>query len=75
MEKTLFEKIVAYLSNYFELFIYVNASLAALFFAVFVAVKLSDPTARKLFHSTVRNVLFTIIIGGQVIFFMLLVNL
>lgn len=75
MEKTLFEKIIAYLSNYFELFMYVNASLAALFLLIFIAVKLSDSKTRKIFHESVRNVLAAIIIGGQVLFFMLLINL
>jgi len=75
MEKTFFEKIIASLSNHFELFIYVNVSLAALFFIIFVAVKLSDDKTRKNFHASVRSVLYTIIIGGQVIFFLLLINL
>ena len=75
MEKTLFEKIGAYLSNHFELFIYVNASLAALLILTFVAVKLNDAGVRTFFHATVRKVLCAIIIVGQIVFFTLLIHL
>jgi len=69
MEETLIEKIVTFLSDHFELLIFVNVSLAAMFILVFVAVKLSDPRTRKFFHATFRGTLFAIIIGGQIIFF------
>lgn len=72
MEKTFFEKIVTFFSNHFELMMYVNASLAVLFFLVYAAVKLSDGKTRKFLHDAVRGALFTVIIVGQILFFTLL---
>jgi len=75
MVKTLFEKIIIYFGNHFEFFVYASGSLAALFFVTFIAVKLSDDKARKIFHSSFRKLLCAIIIGGQVVFFVLLISL
>jgi len=72
MEKTFFEKTVTFLSNHFEFLVYVNLSLAFLFFLVYVAVKLSDVKTRQFLHEAVRGVLFTVIIVGQILFFTLL---
>jgi len=75
MEKTLFEKTVTFLSNHFELLIYISASLAILFILIFVSVKFSDVKIRKIFHTTVRGVLYTIIIAGQIVLFAILGHL
>ena len=67
MENTFFENITSTLSNHFELLIYISASSAALFFLTLVAVKFSDIRIQKVFHATIKGLLFTFIIVGQIV--------
>lgn len=71
MEETFFDRIVGILSNQFELLVYINGCLLALYLAVFIALKFRDAAVREFFHSTLRGVLYMVIIVGQVVLFAL----
>ena len=72
MEEIFIKKTIAFLSDHFELLVYINGSLAALFLLIFIAVKFSDANTRRAFRATVSGVLYLIIITGQISFFTVL---
>ena len=65
-------KIMEFLSNNFELFMYVSGSLAVLFLVLIVAVQWRFVSKRIFFRSTLRSILSVIIVAGQIISFVLL---
>jgi len=66
MEETVFERVIGFLSNYFELTVYVGASLWVLFFLLLFALRLKDVSARTFFYSTLRAIFLMGILIGQV---------
>lgn len=71
MDEEFSERIVGFLSNYFEPVIYITGCAWILFFFIILALKLKDVSIRGLFYSTVRNILLIAIVVGQVILLVL----
>jgi len=72
MDNPIFNKIITFTSDHFELMIYVSGYLILIIVLVAVAVKLRDYSLRKFLLSTVQGILFTGIIGGQIMLFVIL---
>ncbi len=70
-EESLLYKIISFLSDHFELLIYVNVSIMVCFFLVLVAVKLKGVDLWKVLYSTLRGALYIGIIAGQMALFIL----
>lgn len=71
MDEEFSERIVGFLSNYFEPVIYITGCVWILFFFIILALKLKDVSIRRLFYSTVRNILLIAIVVGQIILLVL----
>jgi len=68
METSFIGKVITFLSNHFEIIIYVNCSLAGLFLLGYFGVKFSDEATRKLYGGRIKNVLISAVILGQIVF-------
>lgn len=71
MENEWFDTTIGFLGNYFELFVYVNGCLLALFLTIHIALKLRDVDFKGFLYTAFRGTLYGIIVTGQVVFIIL----
>jgi len=72
MEQSSIGKIIEFLSNNFELFMYINGCLAVSILVLIIAVQLRFVSKRKLFRSVIRSTLSLVIVIGQMTSFAVL---
>jgi len=75
MDQNFIGKTINFISDHYELLIYVNGSLLLFLFLVALTVKLREESVRKFLISSFRGVLYAVIVGGQIFLFMILVSL
>src|SRR3989338_6161518 len=68
MEYSLFDIVVDFVSNHFELLVYLNVSLAVFFLVIFAGVWMQFISFRRVALSVFRGVLLTVIVTGQLFF-------
>jgi hypothetical protein len=66
-EDTLVNSIIHFVSNHFEILLYITTSILMLFLAVLVALRLKDVSLWLLFRTTFLRLLSVILISGQLI--------
>jgi len=67
MENGIFDNIIGVLSNYFELFICVNACILGCYLIIQISVRLHGVDVVQVMYSTFRGMLMGIIIVGQIV--------